>query len=133
LIVVDASAICAILFDEPERGAMRAAMADADRSLISPVNAWEVAVALARRSDKNATGTLTSLFAITGTTVTDITALEGQTAFAAWRTYGKGRHPAGLNLGDCFAYALAKSRDLPLLYKGRDFDQTDLRPALARN
>lgn len=50
-------------------------------------------------------------------------------AFDAWRDFGKGRHAARLNLGDCFAYALAKSRDLPLLYKGDDFAKTDVRSA----
>ncbi len=50
-------------------------------------------------------------------------------AIAAWQRFGKGRHPAGLNLGDCFSYALARTTGEPLLYKGRDFDQTDIRTA----
>jgi ribonuclease VapC len=51
---------------------------------------------------------------------------QAETARAAWRRFGKGRHPAGLNYGDCFAYALAKSRQLPLLFRGDDFSQTDI-------
>ncbi|MDB5375122.1 MAG: PilT protein-like, partial [Belnapia sp.] len=64
------------------------------------------------------------------TEVADFTAEHAALAAAGWRRYGKGRHPAGLNLGDCFAYALAQSRGEPLLFKGNDFAQTDVKAAL---
>ena len=67
-----------------------------------------------------------------GLDVITVPASLGQVRIAreAYRRFGKGNHPAGLNFGDCFAYALAKERDLPLLFKGDDFARTDLRPAL---
>lgn len=62
-----------------------------------------------------------------------VDAALAQTGFDAWLRYGKGRHPAALNFGDCFSYALAKRRDEPLLFKGKDFASTDIRSALPLN
>jgi ribonuclease VapC len=59
-----------------------------------------------------------------------VDAAQASAAFAAWRRFGKGRHPAGLNLGDCFSYALARAAGAPLLFKGNDFAQTDIASAL---
>jgi ribonuclease VapC len=65
-----------------------------------------------------------------GVEIVPVTAAQARLAREAHRRFGKGNHPANLNFGDCFAYALAKERDLPLLFKGEDFTRTDLRPAL---
>ncbi len=131
MIAVDASAICAIVFGEPERAAFLAALEAADNALISPVNRWEAAVSVHRRRPGVAgERVVQDILTRAGIGVADIGAAEAEAAFDAWRNFGKGRHPAGLNLGDCFAYALAKSRDLPLLFKGDDFAKTDVRSAM---
>ena len=131
MIVVDASAICAIIFDEPERAQFLAVLREADSALVSPVNRWEAAVSIQHcRPDVAADRVVQDILARAGIAVADIGADEAGVAFHAWRTFGKGRHPAGLNLGDCFAYALASTRNLPLLFKGDDFPKTDVRSAL---
>ena len=129
MIVVDASALVAIAELEADAEALAGVLAAADPAVISPVNAAEAGfVLLARRrfadpSDFRAW--LTSL---------DITIwrefVDHAQVLSAFWAYGKARHPACLNLGDCFAYALAKTLDAPLLYKGDGFAQTDIRSAL---
>lgn len=127
--IVDASALCAILFHEPEREQFINALGRASAPLISPIQLWEASVsAEVRRGDGFAV--TQQLIAQARIGVAGIGAREAALAFEAWNRFGKNRHPAGLNLGDCFAYALAKSRDLPLLYKGDDFPRTDVTPAL---
>lgn len=131
MIVVDASAICAIMFGEPERAQFMAVLKDADSALVSPVNRWEASVSIQqRRPDIAADRVVQDILVRAGIAVAEIGADEASVAFEAWRTYGKGRHPAALNLGDCFAYALARTRNLPLLFKGDDFPKTDVRSAL---
>ncbi len=74
-----------------------------------------------------ASGDVGEFLDVTGTSLVAVAAADGDTALAAFARYGKGRgHPAQLNLGDCFAYAMAKNHGLPLLFKGDDFDQTDI-------
>ena len=130
MIVVDASAVCAVLLDEPEKPAMVRALRDSAFSLISPVNLWEAGVSIQKWRVDNGEAVMRNFLADAGVSVAQIGGVEAGLAFEAWRTFGKGRHPAQLNLGDCFAYALAKSRDLPLLFKGGDFAMTDIRSAL---
>ena len=130
MIVVDASAVCAILLDEPEKPAMVQALRDSNLSLISPVNLWEAGVSLQQRQVIDSDRVMRAFLADAGVSVAEIGGVEAGLAFEAWRAFGKGQHPARLNLGDCFAYALAKSRDLPLLFKGEDFAMTDIRPVL---
>ena len=132
MIVVDASAVCAMVFGEVDRPTFVDALRRVpEGAVISPVNRWEAAVTIARRrAGQDPEQTLQDLFRRTGISVAEIGAVEADLAFGAWRNFGKGRHPAQLNLGDCFAYALAKSRGLPLLYKGDDFAKTDVRSAL---
>ena len=132
MIVVDASAVCAIVFGEADRQTyVDVLRRDTEGAVISPVNRWEATVTIARRRvSQDAEQTLRDLFRRTGISVAEIGAVEADLAFGAWRNFGKGRHPARLNLGDCFAYALAMSRGLPLLYKGDDFAKTDVRSAL---
>ncbi len=127
--IVDASALCAILFNEPEREAFSQAVSAADTAFISPLQVWEAAVSAHARRGEGAVAVerLIGRFRIA---VADIGAREAALALDAWSRFGKGRHPASLNLGDCFAYALARSRNLPLLYKGNDFALTDVPSAL---
>ena len=131
MIVVDASAICAIAFGEPERADFMAALRAADGALVSPVNRWEASVSVEnRRPGIAGERVVQDILTRGGIVVAEMGAAEAGAAFEAWRMFGKGRHPAGLNLGDCFAYALASTRNLPLLFKGDDFPKTDVRSAL---
>ncbi len=130
MIVVDASAICAIAFREAEGPAIKLALADADRAIISPINYWEAMVSITRREGEGARLIIEGFLASSEIRIASIGPDDAFAAFDAWRRFGKTRHRAELNLGDCFAYALAKSRDLPLLFKGDDFAMTDIRSAL---
>lgn len=123
--IVDASALCAILFREPERERFIDVIGRASTLFISPIQFWEVSVAVEQRRDGGFAAT-EQLVVQSRIGVASIGGREATLAFDAWSRFGKGRHPAGLNLGDCFAYALAKSRDMPLLYKGDDFARTDI-------
>lgn len=130
MIVVDASALCAVLLGEDDAQACEDLLVAAVGALISPVQAWEAAVAISTRLGPDGESMVELALGRLGIEIAPIGAAESALAFDAWRRYGKGRHPAGLNLGDCFAYALARSRDLPLLYKGVDFSKTDARAAV---
>lgn len=127
--VVDSSAVLAILFKEPERDAFAAALAAASPRLMSSVNVLEAAVVVSSR--KGPVGAREfDLFLHHGELeVVPFTPDHLRLAREAYERYGKGRHPAGLNLGDCCAYALARHTGEPLLFKGQDFRRTDIVPA----
>lgn len=125
--VVDASALIAILRSEPEQEAFSLALSRAPTRRISPVNWHEVAVVMERTNDFPI---FESVLARLHVSVASIDEAQARLAHLAWRTFGKGRHPARLNLGDCFAYALAKQTGEPLLFKGRDFGLTDVKTAV---
>jgi|OM-RGC.v1.026940799 ribonuclease VapC len=128
VIVVDASALVAILAGEPEADAFIKLLVETP-SLLSPLGFWETTVAARRVLGPDGQQ---SLLALMDALRIEITAAGGETARIAVEAetrFGK-RTPARLNLGDCFAYALAKERNLPLLYKGDDFSRTDIEPAL---
>jgi ribonuclease VapC len=130
VIVVDASALLAIYLDEPERQRFIAAIEAAPRAVIAPVNAWE-ALARAQALDGEAgVQRLLDLMAALGVETGACGLSEVRAAVAAFARFGR-PSPAGLNLGDCFAYALATETGAPLLFKGADFARTDVRPALA--
>lgn len=129
-VVVDTSALVAIALDEPEADALIEALEVADALMISPMTYVELGIVLLGRNLMPSRDILDDWLAlyrvqIAQTPVIDTAALD------AYLRYGKGRNPARLNLSDCFAYALAKALDAPLLYKGDDFSQTDVRSALA--
>jgi len=127
MIVVDTSALVATLLREPPAEACAAALEDADTILISAATYAEAVIVADRRGFGQAmTGTVEGL----GMEVVSLTAAGVAQVRAAYAAWGKGIHPAGLNLGDCFAYALARARDCPLLYVGDDFARTDIRPAI---
>jgi ribonuclease VapC len=125
-LVLDSSAILAILFKEPERDAFAAALAGAGQRLVSAVNALEVAVVVSARKGPSGVRELDLLLHHAGVVVVSFTEDHLRLAREAWERYGKGRHPAGLNLGDCCAYALSRHSGEPLLFKGDDFARTDV-------
>jgi ribonuclease VapC len=129
LIAVDASALVAIAQREPERDTFLAVLDRVEGSFLSPINYVEVCVLLIRRRLFTDRTRLDDWLADMGVSRRDDVELSAAAATAYLR-YGKGFHPARLNLADCFAYALAKELDLPLLYKGDDFAKTDIRSAL---
>lgn len=123
--VVDTSALVAILFGEPEAERFGRCLAEAPRCSMSAANWLETAMVVTAARGEAGKAHLDSLLAIANLAIVPVDAVLAETALAAWRRFGKGRHPAGLNFGDCFSYALAKSLAEPLLYKGADFAQTD--------
>lgn len=127
--VLDTSAILAVLFDEPERFEFVRTIAEARRRLISSVSLVEASIVVEARRGELA-GRELDLF-LHRAAVQTVAVDEEQTQLArvAWRRYGKGRHPAGLNFGDVFAYALARATGEELLFKGDDFARTDVTTA----
>ena len=128
--VVDASAVLAVLLNEPERDAFAGAIADAGVRLISSVNTLECAVVVTSRKGPHGARELDLLLHRADFEVVAFTPDHVRLARDAYERYGKGRHPAALNLGDCCAYALARHTGEPLLFKGTDFTRTDVVPAL---
>jgi ribonuclease VapC len=132
MIVIDTSALIAILQDEPERPQFAALIARADRRMVSAVSLLEASIVA--RSRRGAVG-VTALDEIVADAELEIIAFDDfqrRLAVQAFNTYGKGIHPsARLNFGDCAAYALAKAMNAPLLFKGTDFVATDLISARA--
>jgi len=124
--VIDTSALAAIFFHEPERDAFRNAIVAASSRLISAATVLEAGMVIEGRRGGGA-GREFDLFIVRAQIkIVPIDAELADLARSAWRKYGKGRHPAGLNFGDCFSYALAKATGEPLLAKGTDFVGTDV-------
>ena len=131
MIAVDGSALVAILRREPEADSFLQVIATADGCLLSSVSLLETSLVLAGRSgDAAAWSELDALIARASMQVVAQDAGLAEAAREAFLRYGKGRHPAALNLGDCASYALAKTHSLPLLFKGSGFPRTDLMPAI---
>jgi len=123
--VIDTSALAAIFFHEPERDAFRNAIVAASSRLISAATVLEAGMVIEGRRGGGA-GREFDLFIVRAQIkIVPIDVELADLARAAWRKYGKGRHPAALNFGDCFSYALAKATGEPLLTKGTDFAKTD--------
>lgn len=130
--IVDASVILAIMLEEEDGDAMENVLLKAKDGphLMSPINYLETAVRLDRLPDSRKGAELDSLLSGFGISVVSIDGEQALLAREAYKTYGKGNHPARLNLGDCFAYALSKARREPLLFKGEDFRMTDVEAAI---
>lgn len=129
---LDASAIIAILIREPDAGALTARLGQAAKIHVSPIVAYEAAVGIARAKNiaiSDAKDVLDAFLAELSADIVPITRERGESALAAFERFGKGRHKAALNLGDCFAYACAKDLAVPLLFKGDDFPHTDIEAA----
>lgn len=132
VIVVDTSAIVAVAFAEPERADFLAVIERADRVLISSVSVVEARMVVHARRGERAVVLLDNFFGLPMFEIVPPGHQEMNAAYAAFVAFGKGSgHPAALNFGDVFGYALAKARGLPLLYKGTDFSETDITDALS--
>jgi ribonuclease VapC len=127
IVAVDASAIVAIGLNEPERDDFLGVLDRAEAAFIAPVNVLEAGLAIVLRQRLMGLERYASW--LVGLGVAEVS-VPGDAALEAYLLFGRGVHRAGLNLGDCFAYALAKQLDAPLLYKGDDFSVTDVTPAL---
>ena len=121
----------AMLLKEPEEAAFADFLGECtDEILISPVNYLEIALRVDRGQTPEISAGVDPLLAKLGIKIAPLGPEQAYLARAAYQRYGKGNDPARLNLGDCFAYALAKARDEPLLFKGEDFRQTDVEAAI---
>ncbi len=127
--IVDTSALIAILRDEPEAAFCAMAIERASLRRISAANFLEAAVVIDGSRDPVASRRFDELVKAAGLTIEPVTEAQARIARDAYRDFGKGSgHPARLNFGDCFAYALAKDTGEPLLFKGGDFTHTDVAP-----
>ncbi|WP_439625288.1 type II toxin-antitoxin system VapC family toxin [Shinella sp.] len=129
---VDASAIVAMMTNESDAASLSARLMTATSRATSPMALWEASVAYSRISGVEPKAALREVEAYIRPFEIEVIAISPAATAAAveaYQRYGKGRHPAGLNFGDCFAYACARHLDVPLLYKGDDFSQTDIETA----
>ena len=124
--VIDTSAIVAVLLNEANAARVAQAIETGSPRLLSAANLLEASIVIESRKGEAGGRELDLLLYRTAIEVIGVDQDQAEIARLAWRRFGKGRHPAGLNYGDCFAYALAKTRRLPLLYQGQDFSQTDI-------
>lgn len=124
--VIDTSALVAILLDEPEADRLGLAIEAAAVRLISAGSFLECSIVLESRFGEEGSRLLDELIRSAAADVVPVTLEQARLAREAFRAYGKGRHPAGLNFGDCFAYALCRSSGEPLLFKGNDFSRTPI-------
>jgi len=132
MIIVDTSAIVAIALREAEAEALQARIETDGAARLSAASYVEASNVLEGRlgaAGRVVFENVLRRLALQGLAVVAVDANTAEHAREGFRRYGKGRHPAGLNFGDCFAYGLAKALDAPLLYKGGDFDKTDLKRA----
>jgi ribonuclease VapC len=124
--VLDSSALIAILSFEPEATLFAEAIEADTTRLLSAASLLETAIVIETRYGEAGGSKLDELITAAQIQIEPVTYEQATVARLAYCTYGKGRHPAGLNFGDCFSYALAKTSAEPLLFKGDDFNQTDL-------
>lgn len=127
--VLDTSAIIAILFGEPEQQQFIDKIQSASSRLLSAVSFVESSIVLVRELDWNGIEDLDQLIRKAEIDVVSVDREQALAARQAYRRFGKGPHPAGLNFGDCFAYALSQTSGEPLLFKGNDFHHTDVAAA----
>ena len=126
MIVVDTSVLIAILENEPDAARYAAAIAEADPPLISAATVVEAGIVMLNRHGPRSARLVDNLLQEAGFQIENVTAQHARIAREAYALYGKGHHPAALNFGDCFSYALATATGLPLLFKGNDFHQTGI-------
>jgi ribonuclease VapC len=124
--VLDTSVLFAILQQEPDAAGWSAAIAGESKCLISAASVVEAGVVMVTRYGERGGAELDRLLLASGAEIVPVTAAHARIARDAFVRYGKGRHPARLNFGDCFTYALACASGHPLLFKGDDFSQTDV-------
>ena len=128
--IVDASALIAVLRDEDDAERIIGALAASRETRMSAATWLETAIVVDANADPVLSGRFDDLIAATGIALEPVTADQVRVARQAYRDFGKGKHPAGLNFGDCFSYALARLTGEPLLFKGEDFALTDVASAV---
>lgn len=124
--ILDSSAVIAMMMAEPEGLRIEAALAKESACRLSAVSYFESSMILISRVGPDAVRDLDLVLQLLGVLIVPFTEGQARMAREAFRRYGKGRHPAALNFGDCMAYALARETGEPLLFKGTDFSQTDV-------
>jgi ribonuclease VapC len=124
--VIDSSAIIAVLLNEANAAQIAKAIDSGSQRLLSAAGLLEASIVIESRKGEAAGRELDLLIYRAAIEVVAVDQDQVEIARIAWRRYGKGRHPAGLKYGDCFSYALARSRGLPLLFQGEDFSRTDI-------
>jgi ribonuclease VapC len=127
--IIDTSAIIAILFDEDDAMSYAKAITEADSCRISAATFVETAIVVEAQTRNNGGRQLDAFIRRAGVVIEPVTEEQAHIARQAFIDFGKGRHAAGLNYGDCFSYALSKALREPLLFKGKEFAKTDLSPA----
>ena len=130
MMVIDSSAVVAVLRDEPERRSFNELIEHADQCLMSAVSFVEASMVVESRLGYEGVRDFDLFILKAGIEIATVDMEQAKIARMAFRQFGKGRHAANLNFGDCFSYALAKSLDAPLLFKGQDFSQTDIEAAV---
>ncbi len=129
VIAIDTSALIAVILDEPDASSIMSVIAAQDRVLLTAANWLETQIVVSVRA-RERLGTLHALMDAIPHEIVPVTAALADATFIAFTRYGKGQHPAALNFGDCFSYALARVRAIPLLFKGDDFSRTDVQTAV---
>jgi ribonuclease VapC len=124
--IVDTSALVAILLNEPDAEILTATLAATSPRIISTVSALEASIVMESKKGEAGLALLDELLSTAQFEITSFDDAQLRIAREAYRRYGKGRHPAGLNFGDCCSYALSRARNDTLLFKGNDFAQTDI-------
>ena len=124
--VIDSSAIVAILLNEADAADIAQAIESNSQRLLSAANLLEASIVIESRKGEAGGRELDLLIYRAAIEIVAVDQEQAELARIAWQRFGKGRHPAGLNYGDCFAYALARTRQLPLLFQGDDFSRTDI-------
>jgi ribonuclease VapC len=128
--VLDSSALLCVLLDEPAAGRILEAIVDAAEVRMSAANWLEVAMTVEEKGGRLASLRLDEFVRLAGIEVTPVSVEQAAAARTAWRYFGRHKHSARLDFGDCFAYALAKTTGEPLLFTGEGFARTDIEPAL---
>ena len=124
--IIDSSAVIAILFDEPEREKITRAIGDDERRFMSAATLLEASIVVEAKRGEHAGRELDLLLHRADVEIVPFDTEQSRVAMTAWRRFGKGRHPAALNFGDCFAYALSAVSGEPLLFSGAGFAKTDV-------
>ena len=127
--IVDTSAVLAVLFAEADAEVYARSIIETSPCRMSVANLLETSIVVESRSGLAAGHQLDHFLEKAGMELVPVTPRQVEAARLAWRRFGRGNHPARLNFGDCFAYALAQATGEPLLFKGKDFAQTDIEPA----
>ncbi|MDD2324880.1 MAG: type II toxin-antitoxin system VapC family toxin [Alphaproteobacteria bacterium] len=123
--LVDSSALVAVLEEEPEAALFASLMYDAEHLYLSAATLLEVSIVMQSRRKERGENALNELLSLYKVEIVPFTSDQADLARRAHKRYGRGNHPAKLNFGDCISYAVAKDMGEPLLYKGEDFDKTD--------